>query len=168
MRIMEADGGGFVVPLDRDEVIALGGRIDGVRSWSREMGLAMEVARDGDDARIRFPDRSVALSFLGRCVPGGLADVARPLAEGIADYAEVAERDGAVEVTIRYVGDAGSGTGQEPHDRTSEDFAGFAELAREAGFDVEHRHSDHDTIEALLTPIAPDRAATPDAPAMAR
>jgi hypothetical protein len=152
MRIVENGSTGISAALSPEEVMPLGDRIDEVRSWVGERGLSLPISREDEGARIDFPSRPVALAFLGTFVPGALSGIARPIAEGVADYAVVDERDGVVSVTIRYVGDAGSGTGREPHDQTSEDFASFAELANEAGFEAEHIHSDHDTIEAVLRP----------------
>jgi len=160
MRIVENGSDEVAAVLTRDEVLSLEPRIGEARDWVGAQGLSLVVSRDGEGARIAFPDKAAALSFLGTFVPGALAEIVRPIADGVADSAEVSEKDGAVEVSIRYVGDAGDGQ-REPHRQSREDYSAFADLAREEGFETELRHTDHDTIEAVLRPAEPSSSPMP-------
>lgn len=161
MRLDDEETGRVSAILDEADVRALGTRIGDARAWTRQRFLSLPVEREAGGARISFPDRPTALSFLDAFVPGSLVAIVRPIADAIADFAEVRERDGWIDVEIRYVGDAGSGTGMDPSDRTSEDFRTFSERAQEAGFEVEHVASDHDTIEARVRPATAPAPALP-------
>lgn len=168
MRIVDLADGAASIVLDVSETAAMQGR------WVDVMAWASETLPDGQDgpwsleeadglSTATFRDRPSALAFLGRFLPGSLAELARGLEAVCGDYHEVAEKDGAVYVDIRYVGDAGGGE-VEPHDQTWEDSGTYAEAARELGFDVEPIHSDHDTISVRLTPALAARPEVLPAP----
>ncbi len=126
-------------------------------------GSPWSLEEAGGTSTATFRDRPSALAFLGRFLPGALASVAQGLEGVCADFHEVFEKNGVVSVYIRYVGDAGGGE-CEPHDRTWEDYLSCSEEARGLGFEVDHVHSDHDTISVRLVPALPSSPGTNPAP----